>query len=124
MPPPGPDLALAHKVDFLVSDGEAAKWNLALISARNVQRDQGRDNVAIEIVAHGPGIGALKVDSVVGAHIAEALIGGLSAVACESTMKKQKISRDHMLPKIGYLVKAGAVQLMTRQKEGFAYVRP
>lgn len=113
------DLGRPHKVVFQVSDGDAAKWNLALNNARNVQTDLGRDNVAIEIVAYGPGIGMLKMDSVVGARIAEALNGGVSVVACENTMKNQKVSREEMLPKIGY-VEAGVVQLMKRQREGFA----
>jgi intracellular sulfur oxidation DsrE/DsrF family protein len=38
-------------------------------------------------------------------------------------MKNQKITREDMLPRIGY-VAAGVVQLMARQKEGYAYIRP
>ena len=51
------------------------------------------------------------------------MAAGVSVVACEITMKAQKITRDDMLPKISY-VPAGVVQLMQRQKEGYAYVRP
>lgn len=112
-----------HKVVFQVSDAEPAKWNLTLNNARNVQQDLGRERVAIEIVAYGPGIGMLKADSVAGARITDALSSGISVVACENTMTNQKITRDEMLPKIGY-VGAGVVQLMQRQKEGYAYVRP
>jgi len=112
-----------HKVVFQVSDAEPAKWNLALNNARNVQQDLGSDKVAIEIVAYGPGIGMLKLDSVAGARVAEAMASGMSVVACENTMRNQKITREDMLPKIGY-VGAGVVQLMARQKEGYAYIRP
>lgn len=112
-----------HKVVFQVSDADPAKWNLTLNNARNVQQDLGRERVAIEIVAYGPGIGMLKMDSVAGARITDALSSGISVVACENTMTNQKITRDEMLPKIGY-VGAGVVQLMQRQKEGYAYVRP
>ncbi len=112
-----------HKVVFQVSDADPAKWNLALNNARNVQQDLGSDKVAIEIVAYGPGIGMLKLDSVAGARVSEAMASGMSVVACENTMRNQKITRDDMLPKIGY-VGAGVVQLMARQKEGYAYIRP
>jgi uncharacterized protein len=112
-----------HKVVFQVSDADPAKWNLALNNARNVQQDLGKDKVAIEIVAYGPGIGMLRLDSVAGARVAEAMASGVSVVACENTMRNQKIGRDDMLPKIGY-VAAGVVQLMTRQQEGYAYIRP
>ena len=58
-----------------------------------------------------------------GNRVAEALAAGVSVVACENTMKIQKITRDDMLPKIGY-VEAGVVQLMKRQQQGWAYIRP
>ncbi len=45
-----------HKVVFQVSDNDPAKWNLALNNAQNVQRDLGKENVEIEIVAYGPGL--------------------------------------------------------------------
>lgn len=112
-----------HKVIFQVSDADPGKWNLALSNARNVQKDLGKDKVAIEIVAYGPGIGMLKIDSVAGARVADAMASGVSVVACENTMTNMKISRDEMLPKIGY-VGAGVVELMVRQKEGYAYIRP
>ena len=110
-------------VVFQVSDADPAKWNLTLNNARNVLQDLGSDKVAIEIVAYGPGIGMLKMDSVSGARISEAMGAGVSVVACENTMTNMKIPRDAMLPKIGY-VGAGVVQLMQRQKEGYSYIRP
>ena len=48
-----------QKVVFQVSDNDPAKWNLALNNARNIQQDLGKDNVAIEIVAYGPGLAML-----------------------------------------------------------------
>ena len=125
---PGPDGALAqgtprNKVVFQVSDAEPAKWNLALNNAKNVQTDLGAKNVDIEIVAYGPGIGMLKADSVAGNRVGEAMAAGVSVVACENTMKNQKITREDMLPRIGY-VEAGVVQLMKRQQQGYAYIRP
>lgn len=112
-----------NKVVFQVSDAEPAKWNLALNNAKNVQTDLGAKNVDIEIVAYGPGIGMLKADSVAGNRIGEAMAAGVSVVACENTMKNQKITREDMLPRIGY-VEAGVVQLMKRQQQGYAYIRP
>ena len=56
-------------------------------------------------------------------RIADAMGKGVAVVACENTMKGQKLTRADMLPAIGY-VPAGVVELMSPQKEGFAYVRP
>ena len=106
-----------------VSDAEPAKWNLALNNARNIQTDLGAANVDIEIVAYGPGIGMLKSDSVVGNRIEEAGKAGVKVVACENTMHGQKLTHADMLSGIGY-VPAGVVELMQRQQQGWAYIRP
>jgi intracellular sulfur oxidation DsrE/DsrF family protein len=38
-------------------------------------------------------------------------------------MRAQQLAYKDMLPKIGY-VPAGVVELMKKQQEGYAYVRP
>jgi len=115
--------AVRNKAVFQVSDADPQKWNLTLNNARNVQDDLGSDAVQLEIVVYGPGIGMLKGDSAVGKRVAEALKSGVKVVACENTMKAQKLGYADMLPDIGY-VPAGVVELMQRQKEGYAYIRP
>jgi hypothetical protein len=112
-----------YKVVFQVSDADPAKWNLALNNARNVQQDLGLDKVDAEIVVYGPGIGMLRKDSVVGGRVSQMLALGVAVVACENTMKAQKLTRADMLEDIDY-VPAGVVELMKRQKEGYAYIRP
>jgi len=106
-----------------VSDGDAAKWSLALNNARNLQADLGQANVDIEIVAYGPGISMLKADSVVGTRVDEALGAGVKVVACENTMRGQKLTKPDMLGGVGY-VSAGVVEIMQRQQQGWAYIRP
>src|SRR6516164_10710181 len=69
-----------NRVVMQVSDGDAAKWNLALNNARNLQTDLGAANVEIEIVAYGPGLGMLKKDSAVATRVDEALISGVKVV--------------------------------------------
>ena len=112
-----------NRAVFQVSDGDPQKWNLALNNARNVQDDLGKDAVELEIVVYGPGIGMLKMDSTVGNRVAEALKSGVKVVACENTMKAQHIVRADMLADIGY-VPAGVVELMQKQQQGYAYIRP
>ena len=112
-----------NRVVMQVSDADHAKWNLALNNARNLQADLGAANVAIEIVAYGPGIGMLKADSVVGNRIGEALGHGVKVAACENTMRGQKLQKSDMLDGIGY-VAAGVVEIMQKQQDGWAYLRP
>jgi hypothetical protein len=112
-----------NRIVIQVSDGDAAKWNLALNNARNLQSDLGERNVEIEIVAYGPGIGMLKLESPVANRIGEAKDAGVKVMACENTMKAQKLVRADMLTGLGY-VGAGVVEIMRRQQEGWAYLRP
>jgi hypothetical protein len=112
-----------NKAVFQVSDGDPQKWNLTLNNAKNVQDDLGDDAVDLEIVVYGPGIGMLKGDSPVAKRVADALKSGVKIVACENTMKAQKLVYADMLPTIGY-VPAGVVELMKKQQAGYAYIRP
>jgi len=111
------------KVVIQVSDAETTKWNLALSNARNIQAELGSANVDIEIVAYGPGIGMLKLDSPLANGVGEASAAGAKIVACENTMRGQHLSRSDMLDGIGY-VSAGVVEIMKRQQQGWSYIRP
>ena len=115
--------AARSRVVIQMSDGDAAKWNLALNNAKNLQSDLGAANVDIEIVTYGPGIGMLKAESVVGNRIDEALKSGVKVLACENTMRGQKLTKPDMLGGIGY-VSAGVVEIMEKQQQGWAYIRP
>jgi intracellular sulfur oxidation DsrE/DsrF family protein len=112
-----------EKVVFQVSDADPAKWNLALTNAKNVQQEMGANNVEVEIVVFGPGIGMLEFGSSVEARIEAAKKVNVTIVACENTMKGQKLTVADMLPNTSY-VRSGVVELMKRQKEGYAYIRP
>ena len=111
------------KVVFQISDNDPGKWNLALNNVRNVQTELGADKVTAEIVVYGPGIGMLQGDSPVAQRVADAVSKGVKVVACENTMKAKKLAQSDMLPGIGY-VPAGVIELMQRQGEGYAYIRP
>ena len=117
------DLKKRHKIVIQVSDNDPAKWNLALNNAKNLQDDVGAANVDIEIVAYGPGIGMLKLESPTGSRGADAMKANVKVIACENTMRGQKLTRDDMLPALSY-VPAGVTEIMTRQNEGWAYLRP
>jgi len=112
-----------YKVVLQVSDNDPAKWNLALNNARNVQADLGKDNVQVEIVAYGPGLGMLKGDSKVADRLADALDHDVGLMACENTMRNTKVGKGDMYSGIAY-VDAGVVHIIKRQREGWGYVRP
>ena len=111
------------KVVIQVSTNDPATWNLALNNAKNIQKDLGKDNTDIEIVSFGPGIGMLKADSEVANRVVEAVDSGVQMMACQNTMRSQKLNKEDMNSKVGY-VPSGAVEIMRRQQQGYAYLRP
>ncbi|WP_232063037.1 DsrE family protein [Undibacterium sp. KW1] len=111
------------KVVFQVSDGESRKWELALNNVKNVIKDLGKENVEVEIVAYGPGIDMFKFETPVASRIEEVMKLGAHVVICENTMRAQKISKSDMLDNLDY-VEAGVSQLIRRQQQGYAYIRP
>ena len=112
-----------HKIVIQVSDNDPTKWNLALNNAKNLQDDVGAANVDIEIVAYGPGIGMLKLESPTAGRVADAMKANVKVIACENTMRGQKLTREDMLPALSY-IPAGVTEIMIKQSEGWAYLRP
>lgn len=106
-----------------VSDADPGKWNLALNNAKNAQQDYGADKIEIEIVTYGPGIGMLKSDSPIAKRIEEAKQTGITIVACQNTMRAMKLTESDMLPNTSY-VPSGVVEIIKKQREGYAYIRP
>lgn len=106
-----------------VSDGNTKTWNQALNVIRNVQAEYGKDKVNIELVVFGHGSGLLKFDSPLANRIDETLASGASVAMCENTMKGQKLTKDDMHPKIGY-VKAGIIEIVEKSRQGWIVIRP
>lgn len=121
---PGPTAqAEMKKVVFQVSEADPRTWNLALNNLRNLQSEAGAQNVVAELVAYGPGIGMLQRESSVEARITQALSDGVRVVACQNTMRGRQLVPADMIPGIGY-VPSGVVEIVERERDGYAYLRP
>ena len=107
-----------------VSDADPAKWNLALNNARNlVAAMGGADKLRIEIVAYGPGLDMMRENSPVGERLGTALSEGVLLTACGNTMEKQKVSASDLYLGVR-IVAAGVKEIVERQQQGWAYIRP
>jgi intracellular sulfur oxidation DsrE/DsrF family protein len=112
-----------ERVVLQVSDDSAKTWNQALNVVENLQVAYGKDNIEIEVVAFGLGIGMLRFDSVSGSRVRDAAQSGAHIIACENTMRRQKLGKDDMLDSLRF-VPAGIVQIIERQKQGWTVIRP
>lgn len=112
-----------NRVVFHVSTAEPSIWKQAINNARNVQKSFSKGNIAIALVIQGNAIGAARADSPVAENLAEAIAGGIEVIVCESTMRERNLKREDMYRKVSYTPFA-AVEIMKKQQEGWAYIKP
>jgi intracellular sulfur oxidation DsrE/DsrF family protein len=117
-----------HKVVIQVSTDDPQTQTIALNNAVNVQKDLGMDNVEIEIVAYGPGLGLLTMNpkNKNADRVKSLAVQNITFSACGNTMAKveKKTGKKPMLIDGVQVVKAGVIRLMELQEAGYSYVRP
>ena len=117
----GGPAVMANRVVFQVNEDDSRKWNTILANINNVQEELGRVDVAVVVI--GPGLGMLKADALTANRVQDAMAAGVRFVACGNSMQAQHLTKDDMIDGIAY-AKAGYVELMRLQQQGWAYIRP
>jgi intracellular sulfur oxidation DsrE/DsrF family protein len=110
-----------QRVVFQVNEDDSRKWNTILSNINNVQEELGK--VEVTLVAIGPGLGMLKADALTANRVQDAMAAGVRFVACGNTMKSLNLSKDDMIDGIAY-ARAGYVEIMHLQQQGYVYIRP
>jgi len=115
-----------HKVVIQVSTDDVRTQNIAMNNAVNVQKALGQDNVAIEIVAYGPGLSMLTPKSPASKRVPNLAMQDITFSACGNTKSKMeaKSGKEVMLVDGVQIVQAGVLRIMELQEQGYAYVRP
>lgn len=115
-----------HKIVIQVSTDDPRTQKIAMNNAVNLQKLYGVDEVDIEIVAYGPGLGMLTKKSKYADRVKSLAMQDIKFSACMNTMNKIQSKTGH-LPKLTDgvgSVKAGVARIMELQEEGYSYVRP
>jgi hypothetical protein len=77
----------------------------------------------IEVVCNGPGLNMLVAQS---SRVSEKLAGfaarGVVFNACQFSMKERKVAPEQLLPSVKQ-VPAGIIYIVTKQEEGFHYIK-
>jgi intracellular sulfur oxidation DsrE/DsrF family protein len=77
----------------------------------------------IEVVCHGPGLDMLLADkSKVRAKIKLATEMGVEFKACEFSIKERGIDRNLIISDSGF-VPAGIIEIVTKQEQGWSYIK-
>ena len=83
-----------------------------------------KDSLAIALVVQGLATDMLKTDSPVAKGVSDAAGRGIEIVACEYSMKVRKVTREQMNASVTRYVPFGGMEIVKRQGEGWAYLRP
>ena len=115
-----------HKIVIQVSTDDPRTQKIALNNAVNLQKHYGIDNIDIEIVAYGPGLGLMTKKSGQADRVTSLAMSDITFSACGNTMAKvqKKSGKMPVLLEGVQQVPAGVAQIMELQEQGYAYVRP
>lgn len=115
--------AAPRGVVIQVSRDDPAEWRMALINAGNVRKAYGDQPMDVEIVAYGPGLKMFGKDSPLSAGLEEAAKSGVKLLVCGNTMRMTRTDRSE-LNWLVQVVPSGIVEIMQKQGQGYAYVKP
>jgi intracellular sulfur oxidation DsrE/DsrF family protein len=121
------DFGPKHKVVIQVSTDDPRTQKIALNNAVNVQKAYGVDNVAVEIVAYGPGLSMLTTKNEQQAkRVASLAVQGITFSGCGNTIKgvTKKTGKTPQLIEGVVVVPAGVERIIELQEQGYAYIRP
>lgn len=117
----GPSV-IKHRVVMQLSSNDTLAWKGLMNNIKNLKNGWG-DSVAIEVVAHGPGIEFLtKEKTTQQERIAYFKSKGVVFLGCENTLIERKISKESIIPEAGF-VKSAVAEIILRQEQGWSYIK-
>lgn len=112
-----------YRVLFHLDECGRAKAGLALTNIENLLSDLS-DNVEVELVANAEGIQALlKVGNPLVPRLEGLATKGVRLVACANALRAAGVDKDALLAQVE-VVPSGVGELVRKQAEGWAYIRP
>ncbi|WP_020597651.1 DsrE family protein [Spirosoma panaciterrae] len=113
-----------YQVVYQLNTDDESKIKATLKNIQNALDDTRlKGKLEVELVVHGGGVVALKKGSPFEQTLLDLQKQGVVLAQCENTLRERKISKDDMLPFIGY-TPSGNGELIIRQQQGWAIIHP
>lgn len=115
-----------YQVIFHIVDIE--KWSAVLNNVSNLLKDQQDTDNQLEIEVLVNGASVRYLDSTNDSTIDEEELTrlneqGVKFVACNNSLTANKITQDSLFPMVS-VVSAGVSELVRKQLDGYAYIKP
>jgi intracellular sulfur oxidation DsrE/DsrF family protein len=116
------DAPKMHNIVVQLNTADTASWSSVIGNIKNIQKVWST-NLNIEVVVHGKAIDFLIKDKTFFAEDIQLLSSqGIKFNACQNTMRKHNITAE-MLLKVAGTVPSGVVEVVTKQEEGWSYLK-
>lgn len=94
-----------------------------LFNQLNALKEHWGDEVTIEVLLHGPGVDMVVREKATQLKaIVQSREKGVHFIVCENTLRQRKIEKEKLIGDLDY-VAFGQVHLITRQEEGWSYIK-
>ncbi len=110
-----------HKIIFQLTTDDTLAQKALMKQLNNILTVA--PGTKIEVVCHGPGLsmlisGKTRVQDKIQLMKKKAV----EFVACEFSMSERNVPKENIIPEAGF-VKAGIIEIVTRQEEGWSYIK-
>lgn len=113
-----------YRVVFHLDEPRKGRADQVFRNIENLLDDLGENNVEVELVANGGGVKAFVKGPDSHAEQVERLAAkGVHFAACAHSLSQLEIARDTLLESVE-VVSSGVGELVRKQAEGWAYIRP
>ncbi len=111
-----------YQVVFQVTEPQGEAWNMVVPHVTNLRNALGKDNVQVEVVFFGPGLGMLlKKNAGAEASLKQLADSGVTLAACQNAMKFMNVKTEDLMP-FATQVDAGVAEVVRKQKAGWQYI--
>ncbi len=111
-----------HRVVFQMSSADIEEQKGLLNNINNLI-NLWKDDVAIQVVIHGPGIALVLAEKTTFTSDLYRLIdAGVVFKVCENTLKQKRIDKKEVLDSMQY-VPSGVAEIIVKQEQGWSYIK-
>lgn len=125
-----------NKLKAIFHVNETASWQKALSNISNFYKDAGKDGLDVEVVANGPSVtvytGSCQLSQGESCgettgklldQMNELARSGVKFTACRNSLKTFAIE-ENSLPDFVKVIPAGITEIVMKQSDGYAYIKP
>lgn len=110
-----------HKIVFQLTTNDTLAHKSLMKQLNNIT--SVAPTTKIEVVCHGPGLDMLVTGkTIVQEKIKQLKAIGVDFIACEFSMKERNVPIEKIIPEAGF-VKAGIIEIVTKQEQGWSYIK-